>query len=117
VFDLANAKRPCEYCGEPFVAIGNTKYCSSICKQLAKDARDTVKEQTCKWCGGTYPNTGLKFCSTACEDAYNKAHAKPEPPKVCHTDTLIDVVKQARDCGLSYGQYVGRLYAHAHPIK
>lgn len=112
---LATARKPCAYCKEIFNALGNTRYCSAVCKALAKAEREENKERTCKWCGNIYRNRKDIFCSAECFKAYKKAHCKPEPPKILKPkESLAEVNQKARELGLSYGQLEGLRYARKY---
>lgn len=109
-------KKPCAYCKKLFKAPGNTKYCTAMCKKLAKIERETSSEQLCKWCRTAYLNPNSEFCSTICEDSYARAH-RPKPLPLKDEDRLENTVKKAKESGLSYGYLVGQQYTKRQKEK
>jgi hypothetical protein len=59
--------RPCRRCGEPFLSVHGTRYCSDTCR-----ATQYLSEpmQRCKACGKSFPtNRNQLYCSDTCRDA------------------------------------------------
>lgn len=104
-------KKTCAYskCKKKFKARGTKKYCSERCAYLAFRARHAEKPKPCKWCGSLTSNKN-KLCSETCEQTYTRSkEVHPKKPKTSF-QSINEIAKLARKAGLSYGQYVGRLY-------
>lgn len=77
----------CENCGEKFISYrSNIKYCSDACR---KEAKLQVNRQ------------------------YKQDH-KGEYKPVTMTTTLDETIRQAREAGMSHGQYVAQLWLKEH---
>lgn len=110
-------KRICAYdkCKKLFQPYGNAKFCSTKCRYEVLKLKDALKPKPCKWCG-TLTTDKSKLCSTACTIAYNNAHAKSKKKSAQNNSELARINKLARETGLSYGKYVGKMYARGIKI-
>ena len=71
----------------------------------------------CKWCGKEFLPSSYKnvFCSKECVYLHKKAVEKSRPKKVkekkkSNQELIIDVAREAKAHGMSYGQYVAMMY-------
>lgn len=106
-------KKICAYSGCTKLFRGKTKrhiYCSEHCARLAFKEQQARKPKDCKWCGAPTTNKN-RLCSEYCAQAY--AHSKSTHQNKTKADfpSIEETVRLAREVGLSYGQYVGKLYS------
>lgn len=99
----------CPICGKEFLTTySKAKYCGD--KKCKKEGQRRLKygseEKECIICGKKFIGPG-KCCSTECRllNADFNPYAENEP--VYKTREVCKVEKEARNCGLSYGYYVG----------
>lgn len=82
----------------------------------------TIKK--CIVCGRYFgANAKQQICSEECKNMhkreYNSAYRKKPVVKeeTKHKENnLVELAKAARDCGMTYGQYMAKKYAAKHPI-
>lgn len=121
--------KKCVICGKPFRAnYKETQCCSQECRSQLQSIRNHERvanlEHVCPYCGKTYITAYAKkrYCSAECLKAATKAKKreyeqrrkeketlppKEEPKKIL---TLKDEVTKATELGLSYGQYMAKVY-------
>ena len=117
----------CKCCGKTFERLhASQKYCSPECcsivnldrskKNWAKNFKPKEVERVCVYCGKTFINVGhkRKYCSQECSDVMKKTqtkeaqnNAKRKPRK--KSTSLRDMAKEAREHGMTYGQYVAKI--------
>lgn len=110
----------CPTCNEKFITTsGNARYCSKACKYgeiKRKRLEEKPQEFNCAWCGETFVSSRKrKYCCKECRLTANgrklsKKSIKPNNITLIE-GSLADVNQKARDAGLSYGHYTGRIYA------
>lgn len=108
--------KPCPNCSTMFIAThGNQVYCSKECKKTYRKILATKPQTGCAYCGGPFKEPyQKKYCSKNCR-LY--ALGRKKPPKslpimnYAQNQALADSNQKARDTGLSYGKYIGKLYA------
>lgn len=78
-----------------------------------------VRTITCEMCGEKFLSyrSNIKFCSDACRSAAKREY--PSVKRRCGevttpSSTLAEINQQARDAGMSYGQYVAQLWLKEH---
>ncbi len=78
---------------------------------------------TCDLCGEKFISyrSNIKYCSDACRkeanlinNRRNKEERKGEYKPTQMTTTLDETIRQAREAGMSYGQYVAQLWLKEH---
>ena len=87
----------------------NQKYCSPRCRYLALRTRQALKPKDCKWCGVSTRNKN-GFCSEDCEQQYRRSKEKKHKQHNTNFLSLEEVVRLAKEAGLSYGKLVGKMY-------
>ncbi len=99
----------CPYCRKKFKTVKNAqKYCSEKC-QRAFNTKGMQKAFTCSWCGVLFDaERRRKYCSELCRlKANGRRQTVPKAPqKIVLSAAQIN--KLARECGLTYGQYVAK---------
>ena len=88
----------CNYCKKEFLSVKNERYCCEKCRELGK------KEYNMK-----YRKSPLNM---------NEMDENGKPKKVIKhkENNLVEDAKKARELGLTYGQYIGTIYAKRNPI-
>lgn len=88
-----------------------------------------METRQCKLCGKPIPKGRRTYCSRECMMDITKkkirkkereSFKKPQAVKRSYRrlgNDLDDVARRAREAGMTYGQYVGKEYAKAHPCK
>lgn len=112
-------KKTCAYskCHKKFNSKSTKNiYCSKRCSYLAHREKNALLPKECKWCGTPTKNKN-KLCSEYCEQAYT--HAKEAQKSKTKQDfpSIEEITNLARQAGLSYGQYVGKLYCEQERKK
>lgn len=113
--------KTCEVCGKEFQPYGTQKYCSKECAKWALGKRErarrgnAIRPKTCPTCGTIFRPTQQNryYCSKECaqEGASRRSLAKTYSPRAGVTvyrpeNELHRLAVEARQHGLSYGQYV-----------
>ncbi len=97
----------CLNCGKRFMTESSAqKHCSIECRRIYNGKKPELKTIQCAYCGKLY-NTlrKCKYCSVECRNRANgKAARKPQKPAV----SIVEIARLARECGLSYGEYVAK---------
>ena len=104
-------KKLCAYekCKKLFYGPASKRYCCKQCAYKAYNAVRAIKSKACKWCGTLTPNEN-KFCCEDCEQFYIRAKTANQPKPKKDFLSIEEMVKLAREAGLSYGQYEGQKY-------
>lgn len=102
----------CKNCGVKFFSENNAqKHCCVECrKEYTKNNREknNLKTIICKYCGQAF-NTLRKcaYCSKECRDRANgRAKKSSRSMRKKPPVPLAEINRLARECGLSYGEYV-----------
>ena len=90
--------RTCKYCKKEFISKRNAKYCCERCRELGN------KEYNSK-----YRKSPLNQSDVDENGNLKKVKKHKE-------NNLIEDTKKARELGLTYGQYIGSIYAKKNPI-
>lgn len=74
---------------------------------------------TCENCGEKFISyrSNIKFCSDACRTAAKKDYPSVKRRRgevTTPSSTLDETIRQAREAGMSYGQYVAQLWLKEH---
>jgi endogenous inhibitor of DNA gyrase (YacG/DUF329 family) len=110
----------CPTCNKKFITTaGNARYCSKACKYgeiKRKRLEEKPQEFNCAWCGETFVSSRKKkYCCKECRLIANGRKSSKKSIKqnrlTLIEGSLADVNQKARDAGLSYGHYTGRIYA------
>ena len=108
----------CVVCGKPFRRIGNKITCSPECSharankstaEYMRKKNNEAVECTCTICGKTFTKSRKQqkyTCSMECTKEFGRIHeGKVEKPRrKKKKDTLVELNREARDKGLTYGQ-------------
>lgn len=110
----------CEYCGQPFETDKNAqRFCSRECSSDSRRTRDEEyyirrrmnRKLICGYCGKEFHNGRRRqYCSNECRLAANgrgdikQYELKKIKPKL----SICEVIKLAREEGLTYGEYCAK---------
>lgn len=83
------------------------------------------KPVNCKWCGKEFVPTSCKniFCCKQCHQkwkndvSHKKKKQKPKEKKKSNHELIVDVDKEAKANGMTYGQWVALLYQQSNRRK
>lgn len=125
------AQKTCPICLKNFTTTAKNqtycdKYCSRIARQNSWRKKDFKEIVECPQCGTSFKNNRNKqYCSIACRNKayanymkiYNKRKSKKnskesttdqihKKPDALSGKSLTQVVKLAKEAGMSYGKYV-----------
>lgn len=90
-------KKKCRYCGAEFQDwVGQTAYCSPKCKVGARNAKERERK-------GRLGEQVERDALRELEALLGPPQGRPAPAK-----SLDEVLREARACGMTYGQYVAR---------
>lgn len=81
-----------------------------------------VRTLTCELCGEKFLSyrSNIKYCSDACRNEAKKGYDSVKRQRgevTTPSSTLAEINQQARDAGMSYGQYVAKLYLEEKRAK
>lgn len=104
-------KARCKNCGKEFTRIRGKLYCSDECRAMWLENNKNKVKCRCEICGADFMSEfKTKFCSENCAlIGYNlgfKDVRKGRKKK----NALSEYALRARECGMSYGKYVGIEY-------
>lgn len=114
-------KRICPICGSEVTGDAKRIYCCRTCKVQADKirAKTTAKPRICKVCGKNFMSIKQTcYCSPECKHKGQRRRSnandtefvavKPVPKRKLKT-ALAKMEQLARDHGMHYGEFVGRL--------
>lgn len=115
----------CKYCGKPFKPISVVQeYCSKECRLIVNRERAKANqkkyregsrtEKNCACCGNPFVVTTHSriYCSEECYKSMKAILRKKDKPKKKSKKkvaSLRDMAKEAREHGMTYGQYVAQI--------
>jgi predicted nucleic acid-binding Zn ribbon protein len=115
----------CKYCGKYFEPISiQQSYCSIECRMIVNRERAKVNqkkyregtrtEKNCACCGNPFVVTTHSriYCSEECYKSMKailRKKDKPKRKKKENVTSLRDMAKEAREHGMTYGQYVAKM--------
>lgn len=138
--------KQCRHCGGDFEVDGNDhhqrkiEYCSKLCRNRAHHMRKVggpkEYEKVCLECGKTYiaKRCDSVTCGRECNYERNKRRVREagvawrekmraerllqeQKPKRKKIESIDEVQKKAQEMGMSYGQYMARLYMQKGALK
>ena len=93
---MGQEEKRCEYCEKEYVGISIQKYCSSRCREQARNRRlhpSVYREKRCEHCGKEYEGiSSQKYCGSRCRD---QAQNRRRHPNACRE-------KRCEYCGKEY---------------
>lgn len=123
--------KQCVFCGKPFASWGRKRYCSPECRKADREQQKPVRKQrACPICGKLFIGHSSKqvACSPECssererrrqrersreawkataqEKERARAAALQKPPTNKPVKSIAQILREARERGLSYGQYM-----------
>ena len=109
--------RFCDLCGLKYIPSERTRFFCAECLEITSIS--------CKWCGKTITRHGnTNYCSSKCRllaQAEKKRNstksAKKRIAEEKRKNSLSEVAKRARECGLTYGQYMAKIEAEKLRVK